>query len=480
MIFMKRVLLRAAGVLLFLRLIFLAGYAAGGLFRIPAEIGERTYTTDAELTALVLIFCIVLLLNGVIVSGWTALSALSGEDRRISTAGTALLLSAFFLYSCLYGYPLLDNHFTTAWLMTGKYTAQLIKSFLTLLMGIFSAGFSWNDTAAWYTVCACLLACPFVLLAVFLGIRNFLPVIGAAALPSLVFAVGHFACLSGRLQCGLGLAASMTGAAVVYCFSEESELGSHRKKKSAKALVSVAVDDKKRLILAAVCIALWAVTVFTGKIRSFMAVMRLIFSSDVYKYQNNIYELEDLRIVQALFLSYVLSLLVKAALSLVKFEDSSRFGGILHSGYMMLLSVWVMPKLSGFMSRAADSAQGAVDGAAVGERISQFETPAKEFFAAMGRGTVIPVFFGIVLGTGLVLLLFFFTFRLPFVRLVTWFFVWFSVCTYVYCLIGLFYRSVLDTGPMLLLCWLLTRMLNRMLSAGQALRAGILKLGGGD
>jgi len=477
---MKRVLLRAAGALLCLRLLFLAGYAAGGPFRIPAEIGERTYTTDAELTALVLIFCIVLLLDGVIVSVWTALCALCGEDKRVRTAGIAILLFSFFLYSCLYGYPLLDNHFTTAWLMTGQYTAQLIKSLMTLVMGIFSMGFSWNETAAWYTVCACLLACPFVLLAVFLGIRNFLPVIGAAALPALVFAVGHFACLSGELQCGLGLAASLTAAAVVYCFSEESELGSNRKKKSAKALIKVAVDDRKRFILAAVCIVLWGVTVFTGKIRSFMAVMRLIFSSDVYKYQNNLYELEDLRIVQALFLSYVLSLIVKAVLSLVKFEDDTRFGGILHSAYMMLLSIWVMPKLSSFMSRAADSAQGAVDGAAVGERIAGIGTPAKEFLSSMGRGTVLPVFVGILLGTGLVLFLFFFTFRLPFVRLVTWFFVWFAVCTYVYCLIGLYYRSVLDTVPMLLICWLLTRMLNRMLSAGQTLRAGILKLGGKD
>ena len=70
-------------------------------------------------------------------------------------------------------------------------------------------------------------------------------------------------------------------------------------------------------------------------------------------------------------------------------------------------------------------------------------------------------------------LVFLFTVRLPFVRLGVWFVVWFSACTYIYCLAGLFYRSSFGNMALLLTCYLLNRFLNALLSAGEKLRGRI-------
>ena len=70
-------------------------------------------------------------------------------------------------------------------------------------------------------------------------------------------------------------------------------------------------------------------------------------------------------------------------------------------------------------------------------------------------------------------LVFLFTVRLPFVRLAVWFVVWFSACTYIYCLAGLFYRSSFGNAALLLICYLLNRFLNARLSAGEKLRGRI-------
>ena len=66
--------------------------------------------------------------------------------------------------------------------------------------------------------------------------------------------------------------------------------------------------------------------------------------------------------------------------------------------------------------------------------------------------------------------------RLPFLRLGVWFLVWFSACTYIYCLFGLYCRSPAETVPLLLCCYLLNRLLNHLLSAGTLLRTEIRKM----
>ncbi|MGP1349426.1 MAG: hypothetical protein ACTTK0_07290 [Stomatobaculum sp.] len=467
---MKRLVFRLSELLLGVWLSWKICYAAGGPGRIARAVGERVYRTSEELTAMVLIFCVIFLLCVALLALELAFSALTAENKKsrgIAVGGLSFLL---FLYACLYGYPLLDNHFTTAWLMTGKYTATLAESLLKLAAGVFGAGFHWDGTLAWYAVCACLLVCPFVLLATFLGGRNFWPVLIAAFFPALSWLVAHWCRMRGIEQLGLGLLAAMLTAVFLHYFTDEAQLGSERRQKKKKVLLRVLLDRKKQTAVWLLCGLLWGLTFFSGRIRSFGAVMRLIFSSSIYNYQNKLYALEDLRIAQALALSYVLSLLVRWLLSLVEVENHSRAAGWMNAAYMLLLQIWVLPLLSNFMRRAADGAQGALSGSEVAERL---KTPAEEFLYAMEAGQLLPLFLGIAAGCALLFLLFMLTVQLPFVRVTVWFFVWFSVCTYVYCIIGLFYHSALGNTSLLLICYILNRILDRLLTAGNRLREKI-------
>ena len=274
---MKKIILRGAEILLGLRLLERINYAAGGPLKVPYAIENRTYTSREELTAMVLIFCILILLTEIFLALEFAASAVEKEDRRISFAATAVLLFLIYVYACLYGYPLLDNHFTTAWFMTGQYTAQLLESILNLIAGIFRMEFSWNDTAAWYAVSACLLVYPFVLLGTFLGDRNFWPVFIASLLPPVAWLTGHWMLWSGALQMGLGAVTALLSASFLAFFTDEKRLG--REKKEGRApLIRIKVDNKKRILFGVLCAAAWGVTVWAGRIRSFGAVMRLIFS----------------------------------------------------------------------------------------------------------------------------------------------------------------------------------------------------------
>lgn len=458
----------SAGILLLWRIL----YAAGGILRVPEAIGNRSYRSPGELTAMVLIFCVFLLLCTAVFAIALALSVLAGESRRLRALYIAVLALLLYIYACLYGYPLLDNHFTTAWLMTGKYTATLIRSLLTLFAGVFGRGFHWNDTVAWYAVCACLLVYPFVLLESFLGTRNFWPVLVAALLPSFGWLVAHWCVLKGGEQLSIGAVTAVAIGFFLYYFTDAAQLGRERKERRRRALLKLSLNEKRRNLLILLCVLLWGLTIYLGRIRSFGAVMRLIFSSSVYSYQNNLYALADLRIAQALALSYILSLMVRWILSLVELENHSRYAGWMNAAYMLLLQIWVLPLLSKFMRRAADSAQGAVAGDAVADAL---RTPAKEFLLGMEAGELLPLFLAVTMGSAFVLLLFFLTVRLPFVRLGLWFLVWFSACTYVYCLIGLFYHSPLGNTSLLIVCYGLNRVLDRLLSAGHRLRDAISK-----
>ena len=470
---MKIWLQRAAAGMLALYLILRINSAAGGIFRVVKKIGERTYRTPSELTAMFLIFCIVFLLFGGIGAVHLALTVVAGERKNVAGAEAFVLFFLFFLYACFYGYPLLDNNFTTAWLMTGKYTATLLKSLLSLLAGVFAMSFDWNNTLAWYVVSACLLVCPFVLLAAFLGLRNFLPVISAALFPSAAWLTGHWALLPGRLQALLGLASSVVAALLLYSFTDERKLGTEGRRKRGGALIRVKVDRKKRTLILGICIALWVLTVLAGRIRSFGAVMRLIFSSSVYFYRNNLYALADRRIALALLISYLSSLIIKWIFTRISFEDESRAARYISSACMLLVQVWVLPLLSNFMTRAAEAAEGAVSGEAVKEAVRM---PAEEFLGVLEQGSLIPLILSVVITGCLLFFLFFFTVRLPFVRMAVWFFVWFAACTYVYCLIGLFYHSPLGDMTLLLLCYLLNSALNVMLSSGKRLRRRVKAL----
>lgn len=469
---MKKIILRLAELLLGLRLLERIFYAAGGPLKVAYAIENRTYTTREELTAMVLIFCILILLTEIFLAVEFAASAVEEEDRRVSFAVTAVLLFLIYIYACLYGYPLLDNHFTTAWFMTGQYTAQLLESILNLGAGIFRMEFSWNDTAAWYAVSACLLVYPFVLLGTFLGDRNFWPVFIASLLPPVGWISGHWMLWSGPRQMLLGAVTALLSAGFIAFFTDETKLG-REKKAGREPLFRFKMDGKKRIAAALLCLAAWGFTFWCGRVRSFGAVMRLVFSSSVYSYQKNLYTLADMRIAQAMLVSYVTSLVVKFVLSFVKFEDSSRLSKITTPAWMLLFQIWVLPLLSNFMSRAAESAQGAVSGEQIGDALQNYGTPGREFLAAMAAGQPLPWIIGglaVILGAYLV---FMFTVRLPFVRLAVWFVVWFAACTYIYCLAGLFYRSAFGNTALLMVCYFLNRFLNALLSAGEKLRGKI-------
>ena len=468
---MKRIIAGAAGSLAALFLLFRIRYAAGGFLKIAEAVGSRTYTTAEERTALVLIFCILMLLTGLFLSVMEAAKALLDPPRKLAVPAEACFLFLWYLYACLYGYPLLDNHFTTAWFMTGKYTAQLIESILKLFAGVFGAGFSWNDSLAWHTVCAALLVCPFILMSVFLGIRNFVPVFLSAAGFAFAWTAGHYFVLDGKELMILGTVVSILAAVAADRFSDAEKLGTIRKEKKKNPLFRMKIGKRGRIALGVVCIVLWGVTVWSGRIRSFTAVMRLIFSSDVYKYQSSVFELADVKIAQALLVSYVLSLLVKQVLSLFSLEDDSRAAPWISAGYMLLLQIWVLPEISKFMMKAADHAQGAVSG----ETLDTYRGVAEQFLGNLAAAHFAVAFLVIILVSALLLWLVILCIRLPFLRLGVWFLVWFSACTYIYCLFGLYCRSPVETVPLLLCCYLLNRMLNHLLSAGTLLRAEIQK-----
>ena len=164
---------------------------------------------------------------------------------------------------------------------------------------------------------------------------------------------------------------------------------------------------------------------------------------------------------------------MKFVLSLVKFEDDSRFSKVLTPAWMLLFQIWVLPLLSNFMSRAAESAQGTFSGEEISGAIQAYEAPGRDFLAALSEGQPLPWIAGGLCVILAAYLLFLFTVRLPFVRLGVWFVVWFSACTYIYCLAGLFYRSSFGNMALLLTCYLLNRFLNALLSAGEKLRGRI-------
>lgn len=467
----RKILSRLAGIFAAACFLIHICRAAGSPLRIAAEIGERTYSTDAEKTAMLLISILIFLILLVGISIVLILAAFTEEHPVIRGAFLGGLIFLFFTYACLYGYPLLDNHVTTAWFMTGRYTAQLLKTAGSLFAGVFGAQLHWNDTSAWYTVCACMLVYPVVLFYIILGARNFLPVLAASLLPALAWFTCHLGQLSGWMQIGMGFLTAAASAVFLVVFSEDKHLGSERREKKRKELVSFVVDDKKRMILTGLCAVLWIATIAVGRIRSFTAVMRLIFSSDVYKYQNNLYELADTSIVRALLLSYVLSLIMKQVFALVKVEDESPLASWLSTAYSLLLQIWIMPILSTGFSHAVSGAREAVaESGAASAAHDVYGSFSEAWIAGVNEGNGKILFFLIIAGTLLLFGLILFAVKLPFVRAAVWFPVWFSVCTYIYCLTGLYYRSPVGTPELIFGCFVLTKLLNSMLNAGYKLK----------
>ena len=89
---MKRIIAGAVGTLAALFFLVRIRYAAGSILKTAEAVGDRTYTTAEELTALFLIFCIVLLLTGFMLSLMQAAKALTGAPRKAALPAEAGLL----------------------------------------------------------------------------------------------------------------------------------------------------------------------------------------------------------------------------------------------------------------------------------------------------------------------------------------------------------------------------------------------------
>ena len=75
---------------------------------------------------MLLLFFVLILLFQLLFTMLLALGALVRETRALQLAGFVLLGFLLYLFACLRPYTLLDNHFTTAWFMTGHFTDSLV------------------------------------------------------------------------------------------------------------------------------------------------------------------------------------------------------------------------------------------------------------------------------------------------------------------------------------------------------------------
>jgi hypothetical protein len=63
--------------------------------------------------------------------------------------------------------------------------------------------------------------------------------------------------------------------------------------------------------------------------------------------------------------------------------------------------------------------------------------------------------------------------RIPAIRLFIWFLVYFSACTFVWCLVGLYYQKQMNSWMLLAICYGLNWVLNHLISSGKGLRKAV-------
>ena len=276
----------------------------------------------------------------------------------------------------------------------------------------------------------------------------------ASWLPASAWLLGHSYLLGGWLQLLLGLSAA-AGSALILCYlTKERTLGRRRPPKKKKAVFSLAVSREQTLLLAAGCLLLWILT----------------FGSSIYNYQGKLYQLQNLGVVQALAISYFLSLLVNRALSLVEVKMNSKYAANLNAAYLLLFQIWILPLLSGLLNRAASKSQDAVSGDALAETLSRPLQNVAALFTSGSWLKILPLaLLALLVGGALVWLIV----RLPAFRLSIWFFVWFSLCSYVYCVLGLFFPKRVNSMLLLFICYFLNRALEWILNSGEGLRLAV-------
>lgn len=470
---LRRQCFRAAVLFLSLFLLALILRATGSPLALPRAIAGRSFRTDRELDAMLLLCFVLILLFQLLFSLLLALGILVRETRTLQFGSFVLLGFLLYLVACLRPYTLLDNHFTTAWFMTGHFTDSLVHSLADVIAGVFQMKMNWNRQLGWQLAAALLYIYPFFVSVRVLGLRNFFPVLLASLLCAAAWLAGHAALLSGGMQLFLGMAAAGGAAILLRFLTQEWKLGREKKRSSSKKpLLSLAVSREQTMLLAVICALLWGLTWITGRVSSFHDVMKLFFGSSVYSYQGSLYQLKNLGVAQALAISYFLSLLVSRALSLVEVKMSTKYAKNLNAAYQLLFQIWILPFFSELLNRAANKGQNAIAGDELAENLS---IPLHHAWAALQSGAA-----GKILLLILAALLFgiaavWFAVRLPAIRLTVWFFVWFSVCSYVYCLLGLFFPRRMYPTALLLICYGLNYLLQWILNAGEGLQLMLRK-----
>ncbi|MBF1256131.1 MAG: hypothetical protein HXM40_02535, partial [Stomatobaculum longum] len=360
---LKRQCFRAAALFLGCFLLYWSLRAAGGPFALPRAVAARSFRTESELDAMLLLFFVLILLFQLLFTMLLALGALVRETRALQLAGFVLLGFSLYLFACLRPYTLLDNHFTTAWFMTGHFTDSLVHSLADVLAGVFRMKTNWDRQLGWQVAAALLYLYPFFVSLRVLGPRNFFPALLVSALSAAIWLAGHAALLGGGLQLLLGLLAAGLSAVLLQVLTKAWKFGSAKKAgPKKKPLLSLKASREQTLLLALICVLLWIITWLTGRISSFHDVMKLFFGSSVYGYQGSLYQLKKLGVAQALALSYFLSLLVSRALSLVEVKMSTKYEKNLNAGYQLLFQIWILPLLSKLLNHAADKGQDAIAG----------------------------------------------------------------------------------------------------------------------
>lgn len=470
---LKRQCFRAAALFLGCFLLYWSLRAAGGPFALPRAVAARSFRTESELDAMLLLFFVLILLFQLLFTMLLALGALVRETRALQLAGFVLLGFLLYLFACLRPYTLLDNHFTTAWFMTGHFTDSLVHSLADVIAGVFRMKTNWDRQLGWQVAAALLYLYPFFVSLRVLGPRNFFPALLVSALSAVIWLAGHAALLGGGLQLLLGLLAAGLSAVLLQVLTKAWKFGSAKKAgPKKKPLLSLKASREQTLLLALICVLLWIITWLTGRISSFHDVMKLFFGSSVYGYQGSLYQLKKLGVAQALALSYFLSLLVSRALSLVEVKMSTKYEKNLNAGYQLLFQIWILPLLSKLLNHAADKGQDAIAGDELAETLS---IPLNHVWAALQSGAWLKLLPFLLLGTLLGIAAIWFAIRLPALRLTVWFFVWFSVCSYVYCLLGLFFPQRMHPTVLLFVCYGLNYLLQWLLNAGEGLQLVLRK-----
>jgi len=459
----------AAAVLILLMFrIFSSVSSSGNLIR---AIEKRSYTTDSEHSALVLISCCMMLVTCLFLSLTALLSSYAKENKKIVFFLSFGILFGFYLFGCLDGYALLNNHFITALLITGKYTMRLLLSIVNLVAGIFGAATDWESGIFWYVVSACLFLFPFILAGEALGKKNFWKTFLVSVLFGAAYFLSHFYPVKGVIQIIISAGIAFAAAGELAFLTDRKVFGSGSKKKK-ESLLNLKVDKKKRMAFLIAGIVLWGITLFTGQIKSFSGMMKVVFGSDLFRFQNNAGSVSSLSVARTLLISYLLSLLVRALFQRISIQDEFRFSGFLTASYMLLLQIWVMPFISSFLIRTAENIKINISDADMDQAAASLKNAAGNYLDLQHTNYAWALIIGcIVLGIVLVFLFAVLAVNVTVFRYVLSFLLYFSICMYVYSLIILFWGRSPSTIFTLLLCYFMNRLISRLLSIGPAIKS---------